>query len=488
MQKQASGMRPSNQFEALGMSTETVQEVEVLDVSMEDIEKKRDVETWRDKPILDLIRQKYSSRTCEGLVLHQWPERKGVVYKQVVENYWKAFEASTRDIVQASDEIFRRSEWLDEELSKVPRLEQEKEDLKGEVEEMRKVLLRSEAGKEEPEAKAKLLRSEVAREKAETEWKMLVEQRDKWRREAENAAKEKDKMEKDLQQELRVAKLAARRARTMTIATQTTPPKIRSTNTQTTETKPTYASVATQADSGKRDKGKRKTKQPAPTAATSASIAEDIVMRDWSAYEDLLDYEREAEVSAPRGAPTRTVRKRPTVTPAAPPAVTKPTGNAMSYRAIVVHGIGYQQPIAATILDTRRWGNVLGARWLLGKSRREGKTTISVVAFFDREVQVGPTMKILGKRHSVAAYDWDRAGGADRYRAGGIHSGGSPWVTHMYVISSLVDAQWPRFRPNKGFAHNLAIGIILHASIELKKKKKKAKSIASDHHPFSAVS
>ena len=48
------------------------------------------------------------------------------------------------------------------------------------------------------------------------------------------------------------------------------------------------------------------------------------------------------------------------------------------------------------------------ARWLLGKSRREGKTTSSVVVFFDREVQVGPTMKMRGNRHSVAAYDWDR--------------------------------------------------------------------------------
>ena len=60
--------------------------------------------------------------------------------------------------------------------------------------------------------RGKLLQSEVAREKAEAEWKTLVEQRDKWRREAEKMAKEKDKMEKDLLQELRVAKLAARRA------------------------------------------------------------------------------------------------------------------------------------------------------------------------------------------------------------------------------------------------------------------------------------
>ena len=91
------------------------------------------------------------------------------------------------------------------------------------------------------------------------------------------------------------------------------------------------------------DKGKGKAGQPAPTAAASASAAEGIVMKDWSPYEDLSDFEKEAEELAPRGALTRTVRMRPTVTPAAPPAVTEPTGTATSHRALVVHGIGCQQ-------------------------------------------------------------------------------------------------------------------------------------------------
>ena len=189
-----------------------------------------------------------------------------------------------------------------------------------------------------------------------------------------------------------------------TTATQTTHPETCSTTTQTTEIKPTYASVAIQADSGKIDKGKGKARQPAPTAAASASAAEDSVMKDWSLYEDLSEYEKEAEELTP----TQTVRKRHNVTPAVPPAFTKPTGNATSHRALVVHGTCCQQPMAATIQDARRWGNVLGARWLLGRSRREGKATSSVVVLFDREVQIGPTLKIRGKRHSVAAYDWDR--------------------------------------------------------------------------------
>ena len=151
----------------------------------------------------------------------------------------------------------------------------------------------------------------------------------------------------------------------VTIATQTIPPELRSTNTQTTETKPkpTYTSIAIQADAdaGKMDKGKGKAGQPAPTAATSASVAEDIVMKDWSPYENLSDYEKEAEVSAPQGAPTW---KRK---PVAPPAATIQTGT-IGAQAIMVHGISCQRPMAEIIQDARRWGigDVLGACWLLG--------------------------------------------------------------------------------------------------------------------------
>ena len=147
--------------------------MEVQDVRTE---VKRCVETWRDEPTPDAIKQKYSGRTWEGIALQQWPETEGVVYKQVVENYWGLFEMHVDDIVEASMEIFRRGEWLDEALRKITRLEKEKEALEGEVNKTRKAFLRCEAGEEE--AKAKLLRSEVARENAEAEWKTLVEQRD----------------------------------------------------------------------------------------------------------------------------------------------------------------------------------------------------------------------------------------------------------------------------------------------------------------------
>ena len=49
----------------------------------------------------------------------------------------------------------------------------------------------------------------------------MVEQRDKWRREAEKTTKENDKLNRDL---LRASKLTARRAPTATSATQATPP------------------------------------------------------------------------------------------------------------------------------------------------------------------------------------------------------------------------------------------------------------------------
>ena len=134
--------------------------------------------------------------------------------------------------------------WLYEEVRIGKRKTEEGEDRQREL---RRMEGEAKGMKKEAEGlKAKLLRSEVAREKAEAEWKTLVEQRDRWRREAEKMAAEKEKMERDLRQELRAAKLAARRAPTTTSATQTTPPETCSTTTQTTETKPTYASAAWQ--------------------------------------------------------------------------------------------------------------------------------------------------------------------------------------------------------------------------------------------------
>ena len=57
--------------------------------------------------------------------------------------------------------------------------------------------------------------------------------------------------------------------------------------------------------------------------------------------------------------------------------------------------------------------------------------------------------------------------------------------TCTYLVYSLLGARRPRFRPNKGFAHNLALGTIPYASIDLKKKKKyKQLKTYADHIGF----
>ena len=92
----------------------------------------------------------------------------------------------------------------------------------------------------------------------------------------------------DLRQELRAAKLAAKWAPTTITASQTqsSPPSQQHSSTTQTDM-PTYASVAIQADSGKKKKGKGKAGEPASTAVASASADEDIEMKDWSPYENL---------------------------------------------------------------------------------------------------------------------------------------------------------------------------------------------------------
>ena len=80
------------------------------------------------------------------------------------------------------------------------------------------------------------------------------------------------------EQKLRAAKVAARRAPRTTAATQTMPPPpMHSSSIQTG--KPTYVSVATQADSGKKEKVIGKVGEPAPTIVASASAVDDIEMK-----------------------------------------------------------------------------------------------------------------------------------------------------------------------------------------------------------------
>ena len=107
-------------------------------------------------------------------------------------------------------------------------------------------------------------------------------------------------------------------------------------------------------------------------------------------YEDLSDYE------------------------AAPPAVNKPTPTTRAVRAIVVHGIACERPIASTSQMVERVlgrGVLAGARWLLSSSRRVGKATSSMVYFLTEPVRMmekGQKLKMHGKWHLVDEYDFAR--------------------------------------------------------------------------------
>ena len=221
-------MQPGNPFRILGEQTEMQMEVEVQDVCTE---VKRCVETWRDEPIPESTLKSFEGQIwTRRFGLHEFPHSRGIVYKQLAGMY----ETVVAEHMKASMEIFHRGVWLDEALEDGRVLEEEVFKLRNQV---------ARLNHEASEAKGKLLQSEVAREKAEAEWKTLVEQRDKWRREAENTKKEKDKLEKDLRQDLRAAKLAATRAPMTASATQSQPPPTTHSTTTQTE-KPTYVSVA----------------------------------------------------------------------------------------------------------------------------------------------------------------------------------------------------------------------------------------------------
>ena len=102
-------------------------------------------------------------------------------------------------------------------------------------------------------------------------------------------------------------------------------------------------------------------------------------------------------------------RKPAARSPPAPKTQPKSIGSGVT--AIVVHGVHCQRPIAGIIQDAKYAGleGVLGARWLLGQARREGKTTSSVVIYTSFEfVKLGDRIKFRGRWLPVNAYDPDR--------------------------------------------------------------------------------
>ncbi|KAF8418443.1 hypothetical protein EV426DRAFT_577613 [Tirmania nivea] len=141
--------------------------------------------------------------------------------------------------------------------------------------------------------------------------------------------------------------------------------------------------------------------------------SEDVEMADRSnMYEDLSRYEDEDE--APVVAPP-TTKKQAAPRPAAkagksrpakiPPQKTPPHDKLV--KAVVIHGVPCQRPIADIIQDIGVRG-IMGARWLLGGNRRLGKATRSVVVFFDRKLAVGSHLKMRGRWLPMEAYDFNR--------------------------------------------------------------------------------
>jgi len=155
-----------------------------------------------------------------------------------------------------------------------------------------------------------------------------------------------------------------------------------------------------------------------------AKDSEDTVMKDGSnnsdsireMYEDLSGYEDEDEalVAAPpatkkQAAPRSAAkpagkRSQPAKTP---PRSASPDDNGPLVKAMVIHGVPCQRPIADTIQDVGVKG-IMGARWLLGGMRRLGKATSSVVVFFDRKLALGSHLKMRGRWLPIEAYDFDR--------------------------------------------------------------------------------
>ena len=98
------------------------------------------------------------------------------------------------------------------------------------------------------------------------------------------------------------------------------------------------------------------------------------------------------------------------------PAKNIPPVDNGSARAIVIHGVPCQRPMADIIQDTGMRG-IMGARWLLGGNRRVGKATSSVVVFFNRTLAIGSHLKMRGRWLPIVAYDFNR--GRERVETGG---------------------------------------------------------------------
>jgi len=102
------------------------------------------------------------------------------------------------------------------------------------------------------------------------------------------------------------------------------------------------------------------------------------------------------------------------------PAInTPPAGDTGSARAVVLHGVPCQRPMAEIIQETGVRG-IMGARWPLGGNRRVGKATSSEVVSFNRTLAIGSRLKMRGRWLPIVAYDFNR--GRERVEIDGTGS------------------------------------------------------------------
>ena len=99
--------------------------------------------------------------------------------------------------------------------------------------------------------------------------------------------------------------------------------------------------------------------------------------------------------------------------PARKPAGTTPVGD-HPVRTFVVHGVACNGPCAHRSREVenafrRRGGRVIGMRWLLQWGRRRGRPFTFMVVYLRRAITTtGDSVRLLGKRHRVEEYQWDR--------------------------------------------------------------------------------
>jgi len=150
---------------------------------------------------------------------------------------------------------------------------------------------------------------------------------------------------------------------------------------------------------------------------------EDMVMKDGSGdftiegyceYEDLSSYEKENETlvleppakkkqaarcpAAQAGKKSQPGKKNP---------YSRSPNNDTLVKALVIHRIPCQRPLAELVQDVGPRG-IMRASWLLGGAPRLGKTTSSVVIYFDKKLALGTHLKVKGRWHPIDAYDFDR--------------------------------------------------------------------------------